>query len=123
MALGRIPTLFGRLVYLASLRNLTTGHYAHQGLAEQFGPDETERVIHQTHRRIFHEWLNYNLSDQKAELDEHWGAGTGPFLMAELRELPPRSAREVEKQLFLTDLETLLELWKAERSAFPAPEA
>lgn len=122
-ALAQVPTLFGRLVYVASLRDLSSGRYVDPGIIQVLGNEETDQFLRQVHRQLFQQWLNSNLTEQKADLDEYWSAGTGMFLISELRELVPRSAREVERQLYLTDLETLLELWKAERSVFPAPEA
>ena len=35
--LSQIPTLFGRLVYLSSLRDSNSGAYEHYGLAKVFG--------------------------------------------------------------------------------------
>ncbi len=43
--LSQIPTVYGRLVYLASLRNPNTGHYGHHGLSLVFGEDEANRAL------------------------------------------------------------------------------
>ena len=121
-ALSEIPTVFGRLTYLASLRDPVTGVYSHELLSQAMNGEEADRTLRQAHHQVFFQWLTFNLADQKADLDEYFGEN--PLLsVAEYRDLAPRSARGVERQLYFSDLETLLELWKAERSAFPIPGA
>jgi len=79
---------------------------------------------------VFSEWLAYSLAEQKADLDDflrgqghipgqpfNWSASL-PY-----RAVIPPAARDVERQLYLADLETLLELLKAEHAvAFLARE-
>ena len=120
--LSEVPTVFGRLVYLAALRNPVTGEYAHAMLSRLMSAEEADRTLRQSHHQVFFEWLTFNLADQKTDLDDYFRDSGAPLSVAECRDLVPRSAREVERQLYLTDLETLLELRKAERSAFPTPE-
>ncbi len=67
--LSQIPTTFGRLIYLASLRDQNTGAYNHHGLAQLFGPDETDQTLRQSHSQIFSEWLCFNLEQQKSDLE------------------------------------------------------
>jgi hypothetical protein len=107
---------------LASLRDPVTGVYSHELLSQAMNGEEADRTLRQAHHQVFFQWLTFNLADQKADLDEYFGEN--PLLsVAEYRDLAPRSARGVERQLYFSDLETLLELWKAERSAFPIPGA
>ena len=121
-ALSQIPTVFGRLVYLASLRNPETGGYSHALLSQAMNEEEADRLLRQAHHQVFFQWLTFNLADQKTDLDEYFSEN-GLLSVAEYRDLAPRSARGVERQLYFSDLETLLELRKAERSAFPIPGA
>ena len=67
--LSQIPSLFGRLVYLASLRNANSGCYEHHGLALVFGEDEANRALKKSHSQLFREWLTFNLEQQKADLE------------------------------------------------------
>jgi len=121
----QIPTVFGRLVYLASLRNPVSGIYEHEGLNRLFGREDADRALRHSHRQVFSEWLGRNLEDQKSDLDEFLAGtqlGSGHTLrdidrIEPYGDLIPSSAREVERELYLTDLETLLELLKAERAA------
>jgi len=120
----QIPTLFGRLVFLASLRDPATGHYYHQGLAQSVGAEEADRNLCSSHHQVFQQWLGFSLAEQKADLDEYLSYGGAPRYALPYRKLVPSTAREVERQLYLTDLETLLELLKFEHGgAFSIPEA
>jgi hypothetical protein len=130
--LAQIPTVFGRLVYLATLRSPNTGSYEHHGLAQHFGDEEADRTLRQSHFLVFSEWLCFNLEQQKSDLDEYLAGlegGTRTVLstwirLAPYRNLLPTNCREVEKQLYNADLETILELLRYEYDvACPDPEA
>jgi len=111
--LSRIPTAFGRLVYVASLRDPQTGRYYHSELSSLLGTDEADRTLRHGHHQVFSQWLVFSLADQKSDLDEYLDAEKMSALR--YRELPPSTARDVEIQMYLTDLETLLELMRCER--------
>jgi len=123
--LARISTLFGRLVYLSSLRNQDSGLYEHHGLAQMFGDEQTAETLRRSHARVFQEWLCLNLEQQKADLQEYLSelpgnpaAVLGTWLReAPYRNLVPTAAQNVERELYLADLETLLTLLKHEYGA------
>jgi hypothetical protein len=130
--ISQIPSVFGRLVYLASLRNPNNGSYEHHGLALVFGEDEANKALKNSHSAVFAEWLSFNLEQQKADLDlyisalfedkrvvvETW------IRLAPYRNLLPTSARSVERRLYITDFTALLELLKgASGVAEPDPDA
>jgi len=115
--LSRIPTLFGRLAYLASLRDSNSGVYRHHGLASIFGRDESRKALSQSHQTVFKEWLNLPLADKKDDLSaylnglddprpevlDHW-ASLRPYLG-----YMPASARVSERELFCAEFDVLLE--------------
>jgi len=130
--LSQIPTVFGRLVYLASLRNANNGTYEHHGLALVFGEDEANRALRDSHSTVFAEWLTFNLEQQKADLDlylaglfedkrqviETW------VRLAPYQNLVPASIRSVERRLYVSDLAALIELFRnAYGVAAPDPDA
>lgn len=128
----QIPSVFGRLVYLCSLRDTNTGVYQHYGLAQVFGEAEADRALRESHQKAFAEWLCFNLEQQKADLDLYLsGLGSNRqtildtwIRLAPYRNLVPSTAREVERRLYLADLETILELLKNEYGvASPDPDA
>jgi len=130
--LVQIPTTFGRLVYLASLRDQNTGHYEHFGLEQMFGFEEADRTLRECHQQAFSEWLCFPLEHQKSELDEYLASLDGPLALilqnwirfAPYRNFVPAGTRDVERMLYLSDLDTLLELLKREHGvASPDSEA
>jgi len=66
--LSQIPTTFGRLIYLASLRDQNTGAYHHHGLAQLFDEEQANQTLRQSHNQVFSEWLCFNLEQQKKDL-------------------------------------------------------
>jgi hypothetical protein len=116
--LSQIPTTFGRLIYLASLRDQNTGAYQHHGLAQLFGVDEADQTLRQSHTQTFSDWLCFNLEQQKQDLEgylDELHEDKKTILATWIRLSPyrsyvPATAREVERNLFTTDLETVLEL-------------
>src|SRR5271170_7702160 len=107
--ISQIPSVFGRLVYLASLRNSNNGSYEHYGLTLVFGEDEANRALKDSHVTVFAEWLTFNLEQQKADLDlylaglfedrrlviETW------VRLAPYKNLIPASVRGVERRLYI----------------------
>ena len=114
--LSQIPTLFGRLVYLASLRDSASGRYRHEVLTALMGPEDSDRALSRSHNQLFSEWLAYSLAEQKADLDEYLSTAGGPRYFRHYHNLIPHTARDVERQLYLTDLETLMELLRYEHA-------
>jgi hypothetical protein len=110
--ISQIPTHFGRLRYLASLRDAHTGKYTHQSLNSALGADDADRLLCHAHHKVFSEWLCFSLAEQKADLDDFLSSPQRQISFQECRDLVPAGAREVERQLFVTDLEMVLELMR-----------
>jgi hypothetical protein len=116
--IAQIPTIFGRLVYLASLRDPNTGMYKHWGLAQQYGEAEADQALRESHVQNFATWLAFNLENQKADLDWYLTSVEGDrsriletwITMRPYANLVPSSTIEVERRLYASDLEALLEL-------------
>jgi hypothetical protein len=118
--LSRIPALFGRLEYLASLRDPNSGAYRHDGLAAMFGREESRSALSQTHRAVFREWLKLPLSEKKEDLAVYFEGLEIPLstilvywtTVPAYRGSMPASARESERELFCAELDVLLEAFK-----------
>lgn len=130
--LSQIPSVFGKLVYLASLRNLNSGRYEHHGLALLFGEEEANRALKKSHVKVFAQWLALTIEQQKADLDlyisglaedrrtivETW------LKLAPYQTLVPTTIRGVERRLYLGDLTALMELLRNVYAAgAPDPDA
>lgn len=130
--LFQIPSVFGRLVYLASLRDANSGRYEHHGLALMFGEDEANKALKRSHIQVFREWLSFNLERQRADLDLYLSGLyeekrivlTTWLELAPYRNLIPVTLRRVEKRLYAADFKALLELMgSAHGAAVPGRDA
>mgnify|MGYP003579611437 CR=1 FL=1 len=96
------------------------------------GEDTAAATLKKSHEQCFAELLNFKLEEQKADLDlylsgiegdrrtilDTW-ARTRPY-----RNLIPATAGEIQRQLYYSDLETLLELlMRAHGVAYPDQDA
>ena len=120
--LSGLPTVFGRLAYLSALRNVNTGTYEHIGLAQRIGDPAADTLLRTSHQTVFQEWLCFDLTRQKQEIEEYFSGLEGEkqeVLATWLRLEPCRSwvpadSRDVERSLFYSDLEAILELMRVE---------
>ena len=121
----QIPTVFGRLVYLSSLRDRETHRYAHPLMARILSADDADRTICHSHHLVFTQWIASSLAEQKADLDEYLRSAGQEWALLDVYADPiPPTARDVERQLYITDLETLLNLIRCEPTgASSIPEA
>jgi hypothetical protein len=106
----QIPTRFGRLAFLSGLRDRTSGRYTHLPLIESVGLEMTDRTLCHSHHQVFSEWIALSLAEQMADLEEYLGDSPPDSAISRYRELAPAAAHDVERLLYLTDLETLLQL-------------
>lgn len=120
--LAQIPSIFGRLVYLSSLRIPHSARYRHDGLSQIFGEDEANRALRKSHNQAFAEWLNFDIEQQKADVDLYLSALFTQKItvlkawinLTPYRSLIPNSAKTIERKLYLADFQAILELLKNE---------
>lgn len=122
--LAAIPTVYGRLIYIASLRDLSSGRYEHAGLAAVYSPEAVQEALAYCHREIFLKVLEVPLNRQERDLREclegmpgelpativHWRQ------MEAYRILPPEESPGYLKELFFSNLRALLEVLDSEHS-------
>lgn len=106
--LGRIPSLFGRLM--------------HVGLLRLDCPVTESGYLERRHGQLFMDWLSSQLAEQKADLDQYFSSLQGhrrslvrlwltfpPYEVA-----VPREARQADRDLFRAELEALGAMFRAE---------
>lgn len=127
--LANIPSIYGRLAYLASLVNVNSGRYEHHGLATIFGPEEADQALRKSHQQALLEWLSLQLEQQKADLElyfstlpasrktlvESWSR-LKPYLM-----VVPAGASEAQRELFESNFAVLFRLLRSEPEPSPEP--
>jgi hypothetical protein len=120
--LSRIPSLFGRLSYLAGLRDPDTGRYEHHGLELVFGKNEAHNALRRSHTEVFGEWIKLDLAGQHADLLLHLSGVEEDrrkvmdnwLELKHYQTLAPASIRGVERRLFLADLRALIQVLRNE---------
>jgi len=119
----KIPTSFGVLVLLASLRAGT--EETHRDECD-YDPAEDAPVLARLHTRAFRDWLSLNLDQQSRDYVRYMAAcGEGDTFLTgshEMRVLVPVGARDEEVALFETDLAAVLVLL-SQREECCAPDA
>jgi hypothetical protein len=113
----------GQLAFLVAMRDPRTGKYAHPALLDNFGVEVADRALSHAHHQVFMEWLRLNLADQKADLDDYLRVARISAAALPYRDYVPASAHEVERQLYLTDLEVILQMISFEPEAASARDA
>src|ERR1700689_2035944 len=106
--LSRIPTMCGRLIYLATLRDVNSGTYRHHGLITAFGRDEAVRALQESHNASFQGWLQLSLAEKNEDLRDYLRALDDPeeeivqyWLQSGVyRNYVPAAAMKPETELF-----------------------
>jgi hypothetical protein len=116
--LVQIPSVFGRLVYLASLRDQNSGQYQHFGFSQRFSEREADKTISRSHKNVFLDWLCFSLEQQRMDLESYLDSvgRDRRIIIEKWREWPPYmnwippQSRPADRELFMSDLEIVLEL-------------
>jgi hypothetical protein len=116
--LAGIPTLFGRLTYIASLRDLSTGRYQHAGLAALYPDEPVQQSLELCHEQLFERVLETSLEAQLEDFRSCLGSMEGGLPVAvphwlrmeAFRVLMPEHSPDYLKELFCSNLRALLEI-------------
>ena len=120
--LSHIETSYGRLVYLAGLRNPDTGRYEHYGAICTISDSlDTSRSLRRAHEQIFKQWISYPLERKKADIERYIESipqvDRNELIDAWLRLTPyknlvPASIQGPEREKHTSDFEAILGLLK-----------
>src|SRR6266705_73728 len=122
--LAGIPGLYARLVYLASLRDLSSGRYEHAGLAALYPDAAIQQALQLCHEQIFERILETPLAIQLKDLQACLAGMEGGLPVAvshwrrmeAYRVLVPEQSPDYLKELFCSNLRALLEILREEGS-------
>jgi hypothetical protein len=122
--LAGIPGEFGRLTYMASLRDLSSGRYEHAGLAALYPDEPIQQALTMCHEQIFERVLETPLARQEEDLKECLARMPGGLSSAlthwrrleAYRVLLPERVPDYLKELFCSNLRALLEVLQEECS-------
>jgi hypothetical protein len=118
--LSLIKTSYGRLVFLAGLRNPDTGLYEYSGCSENTSSSIVSQAVQQLHEEVFREWITYTLERKKGDIDtyingldiDHVDLIDAWLRLTPYKNLVPASIQGPERQKHISDLEAILGLLK-----------
>jgi hypothetical protein len=115
-SLSAIPGMFARLIYLASLRDLSSGLYQHAGLEAIYPKRAVQQALAKCHEELFEKLLEMPLQAQQDDLRkclEGMEAGLLPAIenwqtLESYRVLIPAESPDYLRTLFCSNLRALL---------------
>lgn len=118
--LSLIKTSYGRLVFLAGLRNPDTSRYEYYGCGDANSSSSVSQALGHVHEEIFREWVTFPLERKKADIEEYISGldvDHAQLIDAWLRLTPyknlvPGSIQGPERQKHISDFEAILGLLK-----------
>ncbi len=117
--LASIPSEYARLLYVSSLRDLSSGRYDHAGLAAIYPLEAVQQAMEMCHAELFLRVLESSLEQQERDLRfclSHMGSDSLHETvqrwagMEVYRVLVPDRVPEYLRELFFSNLRLLLEL-------------
>ena len=119
-AVFRSPSVLGRLIAVAELRDAGTGMYKH-ALAVEWGTGPVDQTLRRMHFQTFRSWLVLRLEQQECDISV-WLAwmernrADGAVRLRELARCPelllPGRCLDMERELFLSDFGLAVSLWE-----------
>ncbi len=118
--LYEVETSYGRLVYLANLRDPDSGRYEHFGV-DSSAASSASRSLKVLHEAIFRDWVSFPLEAKKEDIERYISgidrADYRELIDAWLRLTPyknlvPGSIQGPERQRHISDFEAILGLLK-----------
>jgi hypothetical protein len=109
-----MDTLFGKLAFLASFRDGTSGVYHDAQAARDYDAAELSQTLAEMHTAVFRNWLSMRLEQQSRDMAHYLSTpeGRAAFLSFDRRELSniltPVQVKPEERQLFNNDLTTVM---------------
>lgn len=118
--LDELSSQFGRLIYLASLRDHNTGRYSHYGLECRYSSEAVNEGLRRCHSQVFEEVLSLPLQEQTQDLIRFFESLKAEHsrlvdVWRRLRAyeiLPPEDCHPLARELFRKNVEIILQVLK-----------
>ncbi len=121
--LAVIPSDFGRLCYVSSLKDSLTGRYQHDGLMDVYSEDSVQEALGQCHEELFSRILETPLPEQERDLRKCFDMNSdrlSSFVDGWLKDksfqvMCPEGLPTYLKDLFCSNLAALLAICSSQR--------
>ena len=121
--LSVIPTVFGRLYYVSSLKDSSTGRYRHDGLADMYSENSVQQALEDCHEELFARVLETPLEEQARDLrkcldaagDRYWTVLEAWQREKSFEGMCPDGLPSYLSELFCSNLSALLAMFSEER--------
>ena len=121
--LAVIPSVFGRLYYVSSLKDPTTGRYLHDGLMDVYSESSVQPALAQCHEELFSRILETPLKEQERDLrncmdsagDKFWDVVENWRCSRDYQAMCPQGLPDYLSELFRSNMGALLEIFSANR--------
>jgi hypothetical protein len=122
--LAAIPSDFGRLYYISSLKDSSTGRYKHEGLMDLYSENSVQAALTHCHEELFSRILETPLSRQERDLrkcldaagDQFWDVVESWRESRFFRCLCPGGLPAYLDDLFCSNMSALLAIFSASRA-------
>jgi hypothetical protein len=123
-SLAAIPTDFGRLCYVSSLKNAESGLYEHDGLKTLYSENAVQAGLSHCHEELFSRILETPLKEQERDLRECLGSAGDMYgevveCWRETRyfkEMCPEGLPDYLRDLFCSNMGALLAIFSSNKS-------
>jgi hypothetical protein len=121
--LAVIPSEFGRLFYVSSLKDSANGRYQHAGLVELYSEDSVQVALGDCHEELFSRILETPLLEQERDLrkcldtadDRFWTVVDAWRKDKSFQTMCPEGLPSYLKDLFCSNLAALLAIFSSQR--------
>jgi hypothetical protein len=122
--LAAIPSDFGRLYYVSSLKDSSTGRYRHDGLMKLYSEDSVQAALAHCHEELFSKILETSLSHQERDLrkcldaagDKFWAVVESWRESRFFRTMCPEGLPDYLDVLFCSNMSALLAIFSENRA-------
>jgi hypothetical protein len=122
--LAAIPSDFGRLYYVTSLKDADTGRYRHDGLMTLYSEDSVQVALARCHEELFSRILETPLRQQERDLrdcldtagDKFWAVVESWSETRFFRTMCPEGLPSYLDELFCSNMSALLAVFSANRA-------